>query len=346
MQFEHNSDGDVIDEPVFVVGADRSGTTLLRLMLNGHPGLAIPPESQFIVRLMRELPTTGVLSVEQVDTATKIITDCPGFSTWRTAPKELGEAFSSHRRPTLSGLVDAVYRLEIEPTSKARWGDKTPLYASFITEIDGLFPRARFIHIIRDGRDVSLSLRNVAWWGWTEYERARYWARVVRTADRAGALLGASRYLRVAYEDLVLDTETVLEQVCVFLGVEMCDQMTSFHETAFDHLTDSEKETGIHDKLSRPPRDSDVDRWRTESSPLRVFLFESIAGREMDRVGASRHFGGALRWFVGFGGAVYTPVGALVSAVHRGFDGLPDSIRTSLRMNRPLRWMKKALVRC
>lgn len=334
-----------IRAPFFVIGAPRSGTTMLRMMLNRHPELAIPPESHFLVPLMRQLPRQGILNTDQVRSAVGIIAHCPRFLSWKTTAEELRAAAMRLSTPTLQAVVDEAFQLETGHTGRPRWGDKTPLYASYVRELDQLFPQAQFIHIVRDGRDVSLSLKNLAWSGWTEYERARFWARVVEKAEASGAQIGSSRYLRVFYEDLVLDPEVSIGRLCSFLDIPFSRDMLSFHEDALSHITAPERKTGVHDKLARPPRKTDVARWRKESTPLSILLFEANAGRTMDLLGIPRHFSGALRGTTAVGRLIYTPIGASVGFVHQLFDRLPESLQSSFRNNPCLRWIKRAVIR-
>ena len=332
--------------PFFVVGADRSGTTMLRLILNRHPELAIPPESHFLVPLLAALPLRTKLTADQLKCAADIITRCPSFSTWRTTTQELGETFCRQGEPTLATLVDAAFRLEIAVTGKLQWGDKTPAYAGLIEPLHELFPHARFVHIVRDGRDVSISLRKRQWHGWTEYQRARYWSSVVLAADAAGHRIGSDRYMRVAYEDLVLSCESTVRRLCDFLRIEFHPVMIAFHEDASQHIADFERRSGIHEKLTRPPRPSDVGRWRQESSAVRVWLFEAIAGGALEQVGIARRYRGAARWLGAITGAPYRAVGGSVACVQRLFEHLPKPIRDHLRSNRLFRRLKQATNRC
>ncbi len=333
-------------EPFFVVGASRSGTTMLRLMLNRHPALAIPPESHFVIPLLQKLPTAGVLTTAQVKKAARIITGNSRFVSWNATAEELSSAFLNYPDPTLDKLIDTAFRIEITQSGKPRWGDKTPAYASIISELHELFPEARFIHITRDGRDVSNSLRKVAWFGWTEYERARHWARTVMTAEAGGKRVGPSRYIRVSYEDLVLNPKPSLERLCCFLGIPMHDSMPSFYEDALDHIAEPERRSGNHMKVGRKPQKTDIARWRRESALLRVLLFEAIAGRAMDHLKIDRHFRGASRCLAAVVCFVYTPIGSTISGIHQIFEMLPTSMKSFFRTQSILRWVKQTVIRC
>ncbi|MFO7546536.1 MAG: sulfotransferase [Trueperaceae bacterium] len=282
--------------PFFVIGADRSGTTLLRLYLNAHTRLAIPSESWFLIDLFRAFPPPDKLFAEDVARAVEIVTSHPRYRDgWSVPPATVLERFPGDGAVTTAEFVDTLYRLEVGADDRleigagasVRWGDKTPEYVMHVEALDHCFPRAQFVHIVRDGRDVFLSLANRRWSdrGWSPHEVGRYWSRVVRAAAEAEARLGPDRFLRVRYEDLVLDTQGTLERVCAYLGVSFEPAMLDAHQGADAIKTALERERHVHDRLGRAPRRADVERWRHEGAPWRRALVESLIGRELGAYG-------------------------------------------------------------
>ena len=278
--------------PFFVVGADRSGTTLLRLYLNAHSRLAIPSESWFLIDLFRVFPPPVSLSHDDVARAVEIVTSHPRYRDgWHVPPVSLLETFAVDGAVTTTEFIDTLYRQEVGANGRpgagagadVRWGDKTPEYVMHVDALDRCFPRAQFVHIVRDGRDVFLSLANRRWSdrGWSPYEVGRYWSRVVRAAADAEARFGPKRFLRVRYEDLVLSTRGTLEGVCAFLGVPFEPAILDAHDDAEAIQTARERELHVHDRLGRAPRAADVERWRREGAPWRRALVESCMGREL-----------------------------------------------------------------
>ncbi len=332
--------------PFFLMGCSRSGTTMLRLILNRHPDLAIPSESHFLIPLVETYSAQSVLTPVQVEAVCQSSVGHSRFAAWQTSPEELATALGSIHEPTLAALIDATFRLEIAATGKSRWGDKTPEYCSHLGRLHEFFPEASFIHIVRDGRDVSNSLRDRTWYGWTELQRARHWNRTVGEAESAGRRIGSAQYLRVSYEDLVLSPESTVKSVCDFLEVDVHPSMFAFYEDASHHVADSVQPGGHHEKLRRPPKPSDVYRWRRESSSLRVMLFESIAGRTMDQLGMHRKFHGVSCCLGLLATALYYPLGAAVAAMQRLYESLPQWMQSSWRQNQLLRNIKRAITRC
>ena len=275
-------------DPFFVVGTDRSGTTLLRLMLNEHPRLHVPPESGFVSGLMDALPVGAPLSPAQLRLAGEIVAGHWRWKDWEVSEEVLKEALADASGGDLAAVVDRVFRIGTRQRGKQRWGDKTPIYVEEIDRLHRLFPRAKFLHLIRDGRDVGLSLRALGWRGRTVLDVARYWSRSVEAALAAGRPLGPGLYCELRYEDLVLDTEETLRRACAFLGEAFDGRMLRFHESAPREIAAWERP--IHAKLVRPPAPSDVGRWRREMSRTAVALFEAVAGPTLEAAGYAPHF--------------------------------------------------------
>lgn len=279
---------DVLDQggrpPFFVVGSDRSGTTLLRLYLNAHPELAVPSESWFLIDLFERFGPTAQLEGGDIEAALAIVAEHSRFKDgWSVDMAWLRGELVPRAPLAMVEVVDALFKAETGIGAAGRWGDKTPEYASHIDALHACFPDAQFVHIVRDGRDVYLSLAAKRWAdrGYTPYELGRYWRTVVSAAATAGERLGPDAYLEVRYEDLVLDTVATLQRVTAFLGVQYTPSLLSAHEDADGIITPKERDAGVHDKLSRPPRQDDVQRWRSSRDTLRVGLAAGTMADEL-----------------------------------------------------------------
>jgi hypothetical protein len=250
--------------PIFVVGAGRSGTTLLRLMLNEHPCISIPSESHFVVPLVLEFGPTAQLSDETLARAVDLVAASVEWQ--RDFGHSLDElrAFVGTQPMSLAAFIDRVFRLEVGPDA-VRWGDKTPANLHYVDQLLECFPDAQVIAIVRDPRDVYLSLAPLGWFGDTTWAIGRYLARNGELLRKWLAHCPSTRFRVVRYEDLVLDTERVLGEVCKFLSVPFVPEMTEFHRSTADHVQPWELDS-IHQKLLRPPAAADVERWRVEGS--------------------------------------------------------------------------------
>jgi hypothetical protein len=235
---------------------------------------------------MNSLPMSGKLGDEQVQEACEFVTGHPRWKDWEIEDEQLGNALRSLKSPTIADLTDAIFRLPAG--TKPRWGDKTPGYVQEIARLHQLFPNAKFIHMIRDGRDVCVSLKRIGWHGRVTMQLARYWRGEVEAGRRLGQKLPAGLYMELSYEDLVRNPEHVLRRVCSFLGEDFEEGMLRFYESADEQIPSRLLEN--HAKTRRPPSPSDLERWRRELKPAQVLMFETIAGRTMERVGHVVHF--------------------------------------------------------
>jgi hypothetical protein len=269
----------------FVVGVGRSGTTLLRFMLDAHPELAIPPETHFVPELLereRECSDPRELAAAIV-----------GARTWDDfglEPEALYEAVAgAHGAPD---VIRAFYRLCADARGKPRWGDKTPGYVKRMRSIAGGLPEARFVHLIRDGRDVALSRRARGMGADKPIgDVAELWQRRIENARRQAKKL-RGRYLELRYEDLVADPEPGLRAVCDLVGLGYDPAMLSFHEAAgarLGELGDLRAEAGrpkrpgrerraAHALAAEPPTRARTEVWRTEMSAAERGEFEEVAG--------------------------------------------------------------------
>lgn len=288
--------------PFFVVGADRSGTTMLRLMLNEHPRLHVPRESWFLIPLMNALSLDRELSPLEVETALRLITSHSRWQDWEVRDDELRRCVHGLEQPRLGDVVEAVFLLSAGRAGKQRWGDKTPEYVQEIDRLHQLFPDARFIHLIRDGRDVCRSLMKYQFRAEGLRDNARYWAHYVTAGMTSGRRLPTPLYTEVSYERLVLQTEAVLQELCRFLDVAYDPSMLHFHSHASENIAPWEQT--IHRKTMRAPEPSDVGRWKKEMRALDVLRFEAIAGRTMDAAGQPLRYRGWLRPLPAMAGAL------------------------------------------
>ncbi len=246
------------DGPVFVVGAARSGTTLLRLMLDAHPSFALPPESHFVVTLAAR----RLRLQRRPEVALDRVLGHPRFALWGL-DGDLVRAAAARRRPAdLAGLFRVVFETYAAAQGKPRWGDKTPGYVEHLPLLAHLFPDARFIHLIRDGRSVAASIATQPWGPPTPVSAAWWWRGRVRQGRRDGARLG-ERYLEVRYEELIADPIVALSAVCRHLGTEFHPTMLGYANTAPGRLPAGTTQPGqLHERTLLPPTMS-TDRFTT-----------------------------------------------------------------------------------
>lgn len=256
--------------PFFIVGCGRSGTTLLRSMLDAHPEVGVPLESLFIVDYL--------LSDQSIDVMKQLLPREYELSEWGldVSAADLADCRSA------SDLIARVHELYLADQGKQRWGQKTPRFVRYGDLIKRHFPHAQFIHLIRDPRAVASSLARSQVHQSTVYHGAMRW----RGDVEAGLALEKSfpqDVLRVHYEALVADPEKEIRRVCNFLGLEFFDAMLRFHRQAPGDYGSYYRQ--IHSGLARPVSQSAAHGWRERLSRREVALVEQIAGPLMQELG-------------------------------------------------------------
>ncbi|MEM1424022.1 MAG: sulfotransferase [Planctomycetota bacterium] len=264
-------------DPFFIVGTGRSGTTLIQRMLSAHPGITIPPETQFFSRFDPAIRFTDPLREREVGAYLARVGDDPWWG-------ELGLSVDALRAHVEGGGRDArsilwwmLRGLSQGVEDRVRFGEKTPHHEKRVARIAGLFPRARFIHIVRDPRDVVVSLRREAWWPWRSVQRTARSVRGTLHRQLHNERALGERYLRVRYESLVEDPEGELRRVCAFLGEDFDPVILRYHESESAGFLASER---AWKGLSTQPLDpSRIGRWRERLSARQASCVDRWVGR-------------------------------------------------------------------
>ena len=265
-----------------IVGCGRSGTTLVRAILDAHPSVAVPDETNILPRLVRDRRHYERMGYFATGLFLKGICGRHEFATWNLDPNDprLWDAFGWRRVRTVVDAVRALYGFYAATRGKSRYGDKTPRYADHIPLLAETWPETKFIHVVRDGRDVALSFLESRFGATTVAQAATLWKRRVTTAHEAGQSLGPRRYLEVRYEHMVEDVEATAGSLCDFLNLEFSDKMGRYFETSGAIVAEHPDKYRNIDKPPRPTRN-----WRTEMSRDDLRVFHSIAGDALEFFG-------------------------------------------------------------
>lgn len=286
-------------QPVpFIVCHPRSGSTLLRLMLDAHPDLAIPPETMFhgVFALARSPPPAPELP-------RAVLAAMMGSQRWNdmnVSADALLDAFTrmGERFSIAEGLRN-FYRLYAARLGKTRYGDKTPGHIFWIPDIAALLPEAFFIHIIRDGRDVAASMRHM-WFGPGNdiKKQAESWLKSLAAGSDA-AKAYPERCMEIGYEDLAVNPEPVLRRVLSAIDLPFDPAMLRHHERAAERLAElgelreadgglyatREAHQGIHRRALDPPNPDQIGRFRKDLTGDEIAAFEDVAGSMLKRLG-------------------------------------------------------------
>jgi hypothetical protein len=227
-----------LEQPILIVGMPRSGTKLLRALINNSPEISIPPaESIFIPALVKAYGNEdSALTTAQLDRIYTFLANTAYY--WNMSQDGVVLSRQEFDRINLPGtrLFDLIgkvlqyYSFALNPEAKI-FGDKSPYYRGFLPLLKQIFPEGRIIHIIRDPRDVALSTRNT--WGRSMLRAAQDWKEQIPITQRAGRQF-ASDYHEVRFEDLLADPDKILTDIFKFLDMPYKSEYSSLTNPSED----------------------------------------------------------------------------------------------------------------
>jgi hypothetical protein len=262
--------------PVIVLGVGRSGTTLLRVMLDRSSQIAIPYESFFVTPLAHRHG-----SRPNIDSFADDLGRFYQLFEWGISPEDVRPRL--HEGMTTGEAIAAVFEVYAQHEGKPRWGDKTPLYMQHLPLLERLFPDAIWVHLVRDGRDAALSFLELpegfSGKSWalprTPGQFAARWRTEILSARRLGAHVGG-RYLELRYEDLVTEPERELKRVCEHASL-------AWEPAMLEHADVPEVSSmPEHRNIAQPPTPGLRD-WRSQMSREDALTFEQVAGDVLRR---------------------------------------------------------------
>lgn len=275
------------DPFVFVVGCGRSGTTVLRTVLDSHPDLAVSHEGRFVYPLSRRRATyerSGGFAVDAF--AADLLADRAVRTNLGLEEHDLRAALSGAPVADYPDAVRRIFAHYAARAGKRRYGDKMPAYVLHLPVLAEMFPEARFVHIIRDGRDVALSSMAIADNRLDALDLALNWKVRVGTGRADGLRLGPARYHEVRYEALIAEPAAQVAGLCEFLDLDFDPAMLRF----------SEQRAGVPDKVLVNPRHARLAEplspgtrsWRTHMVRRDLEVFEAAAGPLLTELGYER----------------------------------------------------------
>jgi hypothetical protein len=274
------------ERPIFVVGSERSGTTLLMAMIGCHPRIAVPEVAWYYPRFRPYLHTYGDLANE-ANFAVLVDEMAHGLKTpyWDMTvnPRTLtGELVASARERSFAGAYCATLDRYAAEINKPRWGEKTPYNQFFIKEILDDFPNAQFVYIVRDGRDASADYLESSFGPTNIFCAAEIWRMGQDAIKPWRARLPKDQWCDVKYEALVREPVAVLQRVCAFLGETYSDAMLEFHRTK---IAQRRGKTKDHAPLGKPVSDQYIGIYKNILSLRDQRIFAWVAGAELKAAG-------------------------------------------------------------
>ena len=277
----------------FIVGAPRSGTTLVRAILDSHPEFAIPGESHFIVPMLFNRKKYEANLRFALDDFLADLSDHPRFQAWKLPREEVLKTLRIGKPRNTAEAIRLVFQAYAKKHEKGRVGDKTPDYVQHIRFLDEMFPGSKFVHVIRDGRDVALSQFDVKWGPTTLTEAGFLWKKFVTAGIKQGRPLGAKSYLEIHYESLIQSPGQTARELSRFVGVAFDSQMLSYFERS-DGIVDSFFDKSHQKSIFLPPTPGLRD-WRRDMATEDVYRLESVAGKLLSSLNYGRYADTSLR---------------------------------------------------
>jgi Sulfotransferase family len=273
-----------------IVGCPRSGTSLLTVMLDAGPVLAMPPETAFLKHVVGLKADTPGLARKFVAIVTADRTPISNWSDFGLDRDAFARAVAALAPFSVAAATRLFYDLYAASEGKERAGEKTPDNVFAMHAIATVLPEAHFIHVLRDPRDTALSWRKT-WFAPSQDWRVlgAAWREHVEAGRRAGATL--AHYIETRYEDLVRNTDAELRRLCAFLALPYAPAMTDpgargaariarlkGRQHVSGRMVSRDERTSIHANLVRPPLAERVGVWRGEMSAAERAAVEQGAG--------------------------------------------------------------------
>lgn len=324
-------DGRQIGEILFVLGAPRSGTTLVSRLLLEYFDFGIGPEAHWIAPYAQRVPSYGDL--EAPGNIERLIEDILGENMFQIVRDQYSDRFgwrieitpamvrAELPEPSYAGVVYAALSVLAQQVRRSRVGNKDPGFYRHLDTLHSLFPsRARYLCVVRDGRDVAVSMMKQPWGQKTWYANARLWSAVYERIEAFRKRIPTERFCELRYEDLLTDTHRTCSKLETFLG---------------EPLDDASRKRLV-EELTTGRRRHNFDKWKGRMTARDGRLYEAVAGDWLSHYGYERTCPDARAiWWerVGYDGLEYgrRAVRSLRHALGAGRADVPTSTHASAK---------------
>lgn len=268
-------------DPIFIIGTERSGTNLLRLLLNTHSNIAIPHPPHIIKNFFKLEPLYGDFSKDA--NYRRLIQDVVKMVELHPYPWGIKlnaqRIFEESSDRNLINIFFCVYNQYLENASKARWGCKSTFMIYHVALIRRYYPGSKFLYLVRDGRDVAASAKKSIFNRYSVYYTSRLWKKEQQIGIYWLNKLNKGNIFLLKYEDLLRDPEGAIRLVCSFLNEPYQESMFDFFHTA-----EAQKSSSISaawKNTSIPIIKNNFEKFKVELRKDEITLFENIAAEEL-----------------------------------------------------------------
>lgn len=276
---------------VFMIGTQRSGSNLLRLMVNQAPTIAAPHPPHILERFTPLLPAYGNLQEEAnfvrlIDDVVRLV---------EVNPVSWGVEFDRNdirrrcRDNSLVAVFGSVMDRMAESYGKPDWMCKSLANVHFLPEVERYFgEEARYLYLYRDGRDVCLSFLKAVVGEKTAFHVAKQWDIEQQLALDCGRRVPSSQFLALSYEELTSNPESTLQLLCRWLGIEFSPAMLDFHSSEEANKTAASGK--LWENVKKPVMATNTKKWLSGMTRDQIIDFESVAGRSLTQLGYQLEF--------------------------------------------------------
>ncbi len=272
-----------------MVGEQRSGSNLLRVILNESSKIAAPHPPHILQRMMPLLPVYG--NLENAKNFKKLIEDVCRLVElnpvpWDKVKLDRKEILKRCHEKSLIAVYGAVMDLYAEAHNATAWICKSMQNIQWADELNIYFNNPKYIYLYRDPRDVALSFTKAVIGEKHPYFIAKQWNKLQELCIAQMNWHGTENIFPISYEELVKDPEDIVQNLCQFLGIEFSSKMLDFHKSK--EAERSAKSSSLWENLSQPINSSNSKKFLTELTTEEIKIIESITGDVMDTLGYER----------------------------------------------------------
>ena len=270
-------------QAIFMVGEQRSGSNLLRLILNESSSIAAPHPPHILQRFMPLLPVYGDLSKQK--TFKRLIEDVCRLVElnpvpWDKVILDRKEILKRCREKSLIAIYGAIMDLYAEAHNASAWMCKSMQNIQWADEINRYFDNPKYIYLYRDPRDVTLSFTKAVIGEKHPYFIAKQWNELQKLCISQLIENGKDTIFPISYENLLEDPETIVKELCQFLGIKFSKKMLDFHTSK--EAERSAKSSSLWENLSQPIKTNNSKKFMSELTTEEIKIIESITGNVMD----------------------------------------------------------------
>lgn len=273
-------------QPIQMIGTQRSGSNMLRLMLNQMSEISAPHPPHILQRFMPLLSAYGDLTNKKqferlVDDVCTLVELNP--VPWRGVQFNRNEVVSRCNSASLIEVFRVVYELKAEQDGAKFWLCKSMANVKYVGAMEETGMHPKYIYLYRDGRDVACSFQKAIVGEKHVFHIARQWAGNQQACIDLRQKTSSDRFISVSYENLLLDPETEMKRICYFLNIPFRAEVFDFYRS------EESKNTAVAGKMwenvSQPILKNNTQKYKTGLSPMEIAIFEKQAGHILEELG-------------------------------------------------------------